>query len=65
MASWIADCQHVGQDEQALIYLSRYLYHGVIAEKNILARDKTHPTQRVSPQSQYWFAAWRMAHLKH
>ncbi|MER2493897.1 IS91 family transposase, partial [Catenovulum sediminis] len=29
--SWIADCQHVGQGEKALIYLSRYLYRGVIA----------------------------------
>ncbi|WP_185976795.1 transposase [Catenovulum sediminis] len=57
--SWIADCQHVGQGEKALIYLSRYLYRGVIAEKNILARDKTHLTQRVSPQSQYWIAAWQ------
>ena len=35
--NWIADWQHVGQGEQALIYLSRYLYRGVIAEKNILA----------------------------
>ncbi len=34
---WVADCQHVGQGEQALIYLSRYLYRGVIAEKNMLA----------------------------
>ncbi|WAJ69601.1 transposase zinc-binding domain-containing protein [Catenovulum adriaticum] len=31
--SWIADCQHVEQGEKALIYLSRYLYRGVIAEK--------------------------------
>jgi len=34
--AWIANCQHVGSGLPALKYLSRYLYRGVIAEKNIL-----------------------------
>ena len=34
---WIVDCQWVGNGEKALIYLGRYLYRGVLAEKNILA----------------------------
>jgi len=33
---WIADCRHVGKGLPALQYLSRYLYRGVISEKNIL-----------------------------
>lgn len=35
--AWIVDCQWVGNGEKALIYLARYLYRGVLAEKNILA----------------------------
>jgi hypothetical protein len=34
---WVVDCQHVGTGLPALKYLSRYLYRGVIAEKNIVA----------------------------
>lgn len=34
---WVVDCQQVGTGLPALKYLSRYLYRGVIAEKNILA----------------------------
>ena len=33
---WVVNCAHVGQGLPALKYLSRYLYRGVIAEKNIL-----------------------------
>lgn len=33
---WVVNCQAVGQGEPALKYLSRYLYRGVIQEKNIL-----------------------------
>ena len=33
---WIVDCEWVGTGEKALIYLGRYLYRGVLAEKNIL-----------------------------
>ena len=34
---WVADCKSVGKGEPALEYLSRYLYRGVISEKNIVA----------------------------
>jgi hypothetical protein len=34
---WVVNCQHVGAGLPALKYLSRYLYRGVIAEKNILS----------------------------
>ena len=33
------DCKSVGSGEKALIYLGRYLYRGVIAEKDIVACD--------------------------
>ncbi len=34
---WVVDCKHVGKGAPALKYLSRYLYRGVISEKNIVA----------------------------
>ncbi len=34
---WVVDCRRVGRGEPALEYLSRYLYRGVIAERDILA----------------------------
>jgi hypothetical protein len=34
---WVVDCKSVGSGEKALIYLGRYLYRGVIQEKDILA----------------------------
>ena len=34
---WVVDCKSVGSEEPALIYLGRYLYRGVIAEKDIVA----------------------------
>jgi len=37
---WVVDCQHVGQGLPALKYLSRYLYRGVISEKNIVANHQ-------------------------
>lgn len=36
---WVVDCKSVGSGESALIYLGRYLYRGVIAEKDIVAVD--------------------------
>ena len=33
----MVDCKSVGSGEKALIYLGRYLYRGVIAEKDIVA----------------------------
>ena len=35
--SWVVDCKSVGSGDKALVYLGRYLYRGVIAEKNIVA----------------------------
>jgi hypothetical protein len=37
--TWVADCKSVGSGRTALIYLGRYLYRGVIAEKDIVACD--------------------------
>ena len=45
-AQWVVDCQHVGQGLPALKYLSRYLYRGVISEKNILSDDGAYVTFR-------------------
>lgn len=33
---WVVDLKSVGGGEGTLIYLGRYLYHGVISEKNLL-----------------------------
>jgi len=34
---WVVDCRFVGAGDKALIYLGRYLYRGVIREKDILS----------------------------
>jgi Putative transposase/Transposase zinc-binding domain len=34
---WVVDCKSVGSGEPALIYLGRYLYRGVIHEKDIIS----------------------------
>ncbi len=33
---WVVNCKNVGKGDKALIYLGRYLYRGVIQEKDIL-----------------------------
>ena len=33
---WIVDCKHVGSGDSALTYLGKYLYRGVLQEKDIL-----------------------------
>jgi hypothetical protein len=43
---WVVDCQHVGAGEKALVYLGRYLYRGVLQEKDILACDHGQVTFR-------------------
>lgn len=43
---WVVDCKEVGSGQQALIYLGRYLYRGVIQEKDILSCDKGQVTFR-------------------
>lgn len=37
---WIVDCEYSGKGESALKYLSRYLYRGVISEKQLLCHEK-------------------------
>jgi hypothetical protein len=34
---WVVDCKSVGSGDKALIYLGRYLYRGVIRERDIVA----------------------------
>ena len=34
---WVVDCKSVGSGQSALVYLGRYLYRGVIQEKDIVA----------------------------
>lgn len=36
LAHWVVDCRCVGSEVSALKYLSRYLYRGVISEKQLL-----------------------------
>ncbi len=41
---WVVHCKHVGKGAPALKYLSRYLYRGVISEKNIIANQNGNVT---------------------
>jgi Zn finger protein HypA/HybF involved in hydrogenase expression len=43
---WIVDCRQVGKGAGAVKYLSKYLYKGVIAEKNIVANENGEVTFR-------------------
>lgn len=43
---WVVDCRRVGRGEPALKYLARYLYRGVIAERDILAHRNGQVTFR-------------------
>ena len=43
---WVVQCQRVGRGLPALKYLSRYLYRGVISNKNIIADDGDYVTFR-------------------
>ena len=38
-SKWVVDCSRVGKGITALKYLSRYLYRGVISEKNIVSNQ--------------------------
>jgi len=48
---WIVDCEWVGNGEKALLYLGRYLYRGILAEKNILACEDGQVTFRYTENS--------------
>lgn len=41
---WVVDCKYAGNGITALKYLSRYLYRGVISEKNIISNQNGHVT---------------------
>ena len=43
-SKWVIDCRHVGKGDKALVYLGRYLYRGVIREKDIVSVTDTHVT---------------------
>lgn len=43
---WVVDCQHVGRGRQALTYLGKYLYRGVLSEHNILSAQQGKVTFR-------------------
>ena len=54
---WVVDCKHVGTGDKAIVYLGRYLYRGVIAEKDIIACNNNRVTFRYqdskTKQTQY------------
>ena len=43
---WVVDCLHVDKGKKALLYLGKYLYRGVIKEKDILSCDNGKVTFR-------------------
>lgn len=43
---WVVDCRYVGKGSSVLKYLSRYLYRGVLSEKNIVANKNGEVTFR-------------------
>ncbi len=43
---WVAHCLYVGKGTSALKYLSRYLYRGVVSEKNIVSNQNGKVTFR-------------------
>ena len=53
--NWVAHCESVGRGDGALTYLARYLYRGVISEKNILKHENGQVTfQYEDSQTQRW-----------
>jgi hypothetical protein len=43
---WVVDCKHVGRGDKALTYLGKYLYRGVLQEKDILRCEQGQVTFR-------------------
>jgi len=43
---WVVDCKSVGNGEKALVYLGRYLYRGVIQERDIIRCEGGQVTYR-------------------
>ncbi len=48
---WVVDCKRVGNGEKALTYLGRYLYRGVLREKDILSCEDGNVTFRYTDNS--------------
>ena len=44
--AWVVDCKSVGDGAKALVYLGRYLYRGVIQERDILRCENGQVTYR-------------------
>lgn len=54
-SEWVTQCESVGRGESAYVYLARYLYRGVITEKNIIKEDQGHVTFKYQEnQSKKW-----------
>lgn len=52
---WVVQCDRVGKGKEALQYLSRYLYRGVIANKNIIDDDGENITfQYINSTTKAW-----------
>ena len=52
---WVVDCKAVGTGQQALVYLGRYLYRGVLPEKNIVSNENGKVTFRYqNSKTQKW-----------
>jgi len=43
---WVVDCRYIGRGTSVLKYLSRYLYRGVLPDRNILSTDNGEVTFR-------------------
>lgn len=48
---WVVDCRSVGTGDKALTYLGKYLYRGVVQEKNIISCDDSNVTFRYTDSS--------------
>ncbi len=48
---WVVDCRHVGRGDKALTYLGKYLYRGVLQEKDILHCEDGRVTFRYTRNS--------------
>jgi hypothetical protein len=52
---WVAHCKSVGSGQKALVYLGRYLYRGVLPEKNIVSnRDGKVTFRYQNSDTQKW-----------
>ena len=52
---WVVDCKQVGSGAKAIAYLGRYLYRGVLQEKDILYCDEQHVRFRyINSKTKKW-----------